>query len=406
MKKSIFFVLGLALLASCTKTQNNEPAVDPSDLDANGTANCYVVYDAGDYHFDGTVRGNGAVSSEIPLSTTGIDTKSATLVWESVKGLITNITFEDGININFHYDGSKGNAVIASLDEKGNILWSWHIWAPEEKLTTVTAKNGVEISNLNLGALSSELGEGDDTKCYGLLYQWGRKDPFTSSATRTGDASTVGYPIYDAEGNQTAITNSSWYSVEDNTIEFSIANPTVCISNYAQYATGASRDWLKASDKNDHLWDETKTIFDPCPAGYSVPSYKAFAYFTTYGGYTISYDEFDVADIDGDGAITAADYTYGWHFNTKEGNLFFPAAARYDGSYAMLYGSKSGVWGNYWSCTAATEENTSYFQEGTANVVLAFDHENTYDSVSPLASGSKADAYSVRCVKEGTVISE
>ncbi len=400
MKKQLFFVLGLAILASCTKTsQNQEPAVDPSDLDANGTANCYVLYDEGDYHFDGTVKGNGAVSSDIPVSATGIATETASLVWESVKGLVTEVSF-DGIDVHFHYDGSKGNAVIAALDKDGNIAWSWHIWAPEEKLTSVTAKSDVEVCNLNLGALCAELGENGDTKCYGLLYQWGRKDPFPSAPTRTGDTGTVGYPIYNAAGEQISITNSSWYSVDDNTLENAIAHPTVCFSNYAQYATGVSRDWLKAEEKNDHLWAEEKTIFDPCPAGYKVPNHKAFTYFTTTGGYTTSYTDFDVADIDGDGTITAADYTYGWHFNVKEGSLFFPAAARYDGSYAMLYGSKSGLWGNYWSCTPATEDSSSYYQEGTANVIVAFSHESDYDTVSAIATGSKADAYSVRCVKE------
>ena len=405
MKKHLFFVLGLALLASCTESENTDPAVDPSDLDANGNANCYVVYDAGDYHFDGTVRGNGAVSADIPLSATGVATASASLVWESAKGLVTEVSF-DGIEISFHYDGSKGNAVIAALDSDGAVAWSWHIWAPEDKLTSVTAKNDVEICNLNLGALTAELGEGDDTKCYGLLYQWGRKDPFPSSPTRTGDASTVGYPVYNAEGEELSIGHSSWYSTVDNTLEYAIANPTVCLSNFAQSSTGISYDWLKAEDKNDHLWGETKTIFDPCPAGYSVPAAKALSYFTKDGGYTVNYSDIDVADINGDGVITAADYNCGWHFNVKEGSLFFPAAARYDGSYAMLYGSKSGVWGNYWSCTPATEETASFFQEGTANAILAFDHEETYDTVSPLATGSKADAYSVRCVKEGTVISE
>ena len=41
-------------------------------------------------------------------------------------------------------------------------------------------------------------------------------------------------------------------STEQNTIAFSIANPTVCISNMAQYYT--SKDWLEASQGNDALW--------------------------------------------------------------------------------------------------------------------------------------------------------
>ncbi len=66
------------------------------------------------------------------------------------------------------------------------------------------------------------------------------------------------------------------------------------------------------------------------------------------GGYSENLAEFDVDDVDGDGLVTAKDFNYGWSFKMKEGSLLFPAAARYDGTYAMLYGSKSGLWGAYW----------------------------------------------------------
>ena len=60
-------------------------------------------------------------------------------------------------------------------------------------------------------------------------------------------------------------------------------------------------------------------------------------------------DDFDIADISGDGAKSLADYDYGWTFNLSDSaSSYFPAAARFDGSYAMLMGSMSGLWGSYW----------------------------------------------------------
>lgn len=79
MKKLFYLSCGFALLlaASCNKeTPAPAPEPEPEDkamnLSYEGTANCYLVYEAGDYSFDATVRGNGAVTEGLekpePLS--------------------------------------------------------------------------------------------------------------------------------------------------------------------------------------------------------------------------------------------------------------------------------------------------------------------------------------------------
>ena len=102
------------------------------------------------------------------------------------------------------------------------------------------------------------------------------------------------------------------------------------------------------------------------------------------------------ADLNGDGIINEMDYNYGWYFNCENGSAFFPAAARYDGSYAMLMGSVSGIWGSYWSCNV---RESSLF-DGGASVALSFMKQEQLLTVSATASAAKADAYSVRCVRE------
>lgn len=294
----------------------------------------------------------------------------------------------------------------------GAILWSWHIWYPEAEVAGLNSKTGYEVMNMNLGAMHNTPG---DVGSYGLLYQWGRKDPFPAAPTLTGTTATVGAPIYDGDNNEIKITNSSQSSTADNNLAFAIANPTVCLSNYAQFST--SRDWLQADASNDALWgnpkgaerNETndflnkgaKSFYDPCPVGWRVPPADVFRNFTASGGYAWVIDDFDIADISGDGAKSLADYDYGWTFNLSDSaSSYFPAAARFDGSYAMLMGSMSGLWGSYWGNAPYPGDR---FQGG-AYSVLSFQIKDTAGNemitTSPAGGGARADAYSVRCIRE------
>ncbi len=425
MKRTLrSFVWGAMLLTAfaCGKTNADptpdpdpEPGPDPTpgivgeNLSKDGTSNCYVITKDGDYYFDATVKGNGAATEGL-AAPEKMTPDSAALLWETAKGMISEVKFIDG-KITFKASSSNGNAVIAAYSADKAIIWSWHVWFPEEEIKTDRTKTGYDLMNMNLGAMTSTFGATPDVRPYGLLYQWGRKDPFTAAPTLTGDTKTTGAPVYGPDGNEVKFEYSLWSSVDANTIEYSIANPTKCLSNYAQFTT--SRDWLKASDSNDALWGNPsgyerdsenqyvnkggKSYYDPCPVGYRVPPADVFKSFTTSGGYTTDPSSFDVVDTNEDGVIDTQDYNYGWSFKMEKGSQFFPAAARYDGSYAMLMGSKSGLWGSYWGNSPAKSYSDAV--TGFGFCVLAFMNETSV-STSATASASRADAYSVRCIKE------
>lgn len=392
-----------------------EDAVNPDfimDLSAPEMANCYIVRKAGTYKFKADNQFNLGEGLPVPPE---IHPVSARLVWQSEMNSIKSVSFKGSDNdipyIEFEVATAKGNALIAAVDENDVILWSWHIWMPLEDVSALPISTGYELMNMNLGALNNSPGEASS---YGMLYQWGRKDPFPASATPTGDTTTIGAPLYDIDNNKVNISYSSWANTANNTMDYAIANPTVCLSNYSQYAT--SRDWLRSELSDDSLWgnpegafrdSETntypnkgqKTCYDPCPPGWRVAPADAFRDFTSSGGYAWVFEDFNVKDVNDDGEISLDDYNYGWCFNINDDTaLYFPAAARYDGQYAMLMGSMSGLWGSYWS-------NAPYPSiTGGAFCNLSFQTKSMTGqemiTISPSGGSSRADAYSIRCIKD------
>lgn len=411
---TIFVLSSLSVSCSDEKSEP-EPIIDPVeeafDLSSEEMANCYIVTQPGFYKFIADNQFNLGPGLPVPPT---IEPVSASLVWQTQQGSIdfVELSFaDDKPLIVFEVSKAEGNAIIAACDDSGNILWSWHIWMPQEEISSFTTDTGYEVMNMNLGAMNNNP---SDPLAYGMLYQWGRKDPFPASPTLTGTTSTVSAPMFDINDIPVNITNSSWNSSDANTLEYAIAHPTVCLSNYARYAT--SRDWLTEQDANDALWGNPegdvrdpltntfpnkgkKTCYDPSPAGWRVPPADVFRNFSSTGGYVWTFDDFNVYDYNADGKINLNDYTYGWHFMTDADTpLFFPAAARFDGSYAMLMGSVSGLWGNYWS-------NAPYStMAGGAFCALAFQIEdqngNTMITLSPAAASSRADAFSIRCIRD------
>ena len=225
-------------------------------LDTNGKANCYIVSEAGAYKF-AAVKGNGSEPAG--------EISSVEVLWESfgtatapkTGDLIAEASFKDNvIRFKTASDFKSGNAVIAAKNVSGKILWSWHIWLtdiPEEQVYN----NGAGIMmDRNLGAVSAVPGE---VEAMGLIYQWGRKDPF------------MGLSSY-SEKKLAESTLSPWpYSVERSastgTIDYVVANPTVFIKN-----SSGGGDWLYTIDATAaNRWLSKKTIYDPCPPGYRVP---------------------------------------------------------------------------------------------------------------------------------------
>lgn len=401
-------MLAVTMMAACSKNGNPgpEPGPEPepepqgTNLSKSGTSNCYVIMEEGDYYFNALVPGNGQNTEGLPPFT-ALEPVSAKLVWQTELEMITDLKLEDG-NIFFTASSKAGNAVIAACDENDEIIWSWHIWHPEEEI-----KNLSGVMNMNVGALNSKA---ENVKSYGMLYQWGRKDPFPSAATLTGDTKTLSQKVFNSNGAEVLFGYTSWTSSENNTLEYSIANPMICIASTAT----ANKDWLKESipalwgnpkgsekdAENKYSTKGNKSIYDPCPPGWRVADPGTFSYLTTSGGYAWTYDQFvNIVDYNKDGVIDQKDFAYGWTIAidgdvTEMGttHTFFPAAGRFYGQYGMLYGSVCGLWGNYWS-------NAPYLTGGVADsgfCALNFQ----FNTMSPAASADRADGFSVRCVKE------
>ena len=334
------------------------------DLSENGTANSYIISAAGSYKFS-TVKGNssesvGAVSSaEVLWETFGTD------VTPNVGDLVKNISYKNG-EVTFQTADTfkEGNAVIAAKDASGNILWSWHIWLTDQPQGQVYYNNAGTMMDRNLGATSATPG---DVGALGLLYQWGRKDPFLGSSSISDDVeakSTITWP--------SAVSSDS----SNGTIAYATANPTTFItgneSNYDWYYTGSS-----STDNTRWTTSESsKSIYDPCPAGWRVPDGSSNGVWSTALGSSSQYSgTYDSTNI-------------GVNFSGKFGSdqtIWYPASGyrRFsDGSLVIVSYS-----GGYWS--ASPLDGYAY------NLAL-----DTGGHVNPSNGYFRADGCSVRCLQE------
>ena len=231
-----------------------------TDLSSSASANCYIVSKSGLYKFK-TVKGNSSTSVG--------SVASASILWETFGTDITpeafdliKVSYADGYIAFQTADTFKeGNAVVAAKDASGNILWSWHIWLTDQPQTQVYNNNAGMMMDRNLGATSATPG---DVGALGLLYQWGRKDPFLSSCSIE---LSLNAPVAES-----TITWPSPVVSDSNTgtIEYSIMHPTTIITqnelNYDWYYTGSS-----STENNRWTAKQGKSIYDPCPAGWRIP---------------------------------------------------------------------------------------------------------------------------------------
>ncbi len=338
-------------------------------LSISGTANSYIVSEAGNYIFKAT-KGNsnepvGTISSVVVLwETFGTD------VTPNVGDLISTVSYADG-NITFSTNSvyKEGNALIAAKDANGTILWSWHIWFTDKPKDQVYNNNAGIMMDRNLGATSATKG---DVGALGLLYQWGRKDPFLSGESVSSDtpaASTL-------ESWSTPVSSDA----SNGTISYATASPTTFITynsrNYDWYYTGTE-------DTDNTRWQSTKTIYDPCPVGYRVPDGGSSGVWSTAFGtsnnFHAAYDDIN------EGFDFGTSETY--RHLTNEETCWYPAAGYLYSDYGRLY--IVGDYGFYWSCAPIEYGYDAY------NLGFRYD-----GYVSPSYSDYRAYGYSVRCLKE------
>ena len=246
--------------------------------------------------------------------------KTHLVIYESVEyrdGYVRFATPEEMIN---------GNVIVVARDDDNNVLWSWHLWvlngydaAASEHFVTASGLN-VHMMDRNIGATASPdrmaaPTQNEWTQARGFYYQWGRKDPFMGSCkVVSGYAPKIVF--FDKEGNE--IVGYSQYgsskllnsiNVQDiegskdvyTSVAYSVANPNTFIAgngdgsyswvtpNAASEEPGTTGEWGKLWGNQQaegySSWDKSgvKTMYDPCPVGYRVPSMGHFRFITSHG---------------------------------------------------------------------------------------------------------------------------
>ncbi len=312
-----------------------------ADVKGNGVARSYTYNYNGEEVTRGYTDADIALAAESAKlvwynTPQGIDgySNQSPVVAESVKyykGTIYFTTPDTFVN---------GNALIAAYDSSDNIIWSWNIWALEGYDAEAVARlaGSYTFMDRNLGAMAGAevMDTTDPVKAawaIGHYYQWGRKDPFPAATEYVDDgANTVmwGLPTYtpisklanassfgDFNSSNTIYTTKPDMSAADlnnnaenlsqklggnYTVDQAVAHSVKYpyrwaaqhFNNQGPSGGGIAYSWLiptgdaAAADTEAYLWGSTdefkagsKTIYDPCPAGWMVPAVDAWGYFMT-----------------------------------------------------------------------------------------------------------------------------
>lgn len=266
--------------------------------EAETPANCYMILPGTTMVIDmlkppGTAVPASGVDYATRVGSASAGTnniKSIGIVWQTEDtpdGLIQDLTFLEatGQAMFKATPGNTGNLLLAAYSEpeqQGTILWSWHVWVtdydpgigdaigdvPGGKVHSISADGAVWMDR-DLGALTATPGKGTTL---GYAYQWGRKDPFPMSSNISAS---VLRPLYDAKGKylRSGVAVEERNSAGQLIVGQSISEPWVFYTNTVTNHSTGSGYWWGGSSINIYLWsDGVKTMYDPCPAGWRLPT--------------------------------------------------------------------------------------------------------------------------------------
>ena len=301
-----------------------DPVESYTDLSAMDPANCYVVAAPGNYTFNADIAGNGRLPyPETGTTIMGVDPKNLiqdgkkyAIDWlwasglsfdavksgdmtdtEVVKQIINNVglTGEKGeVSIGLAAGSTmktlSGNVLLALYEVNtdgtaGDIVWTWHLWLgmpeaqhykfPATNMDWVFTNEDWYMLDRNIGAESNELGNPRST---GLYYQRSRKEPMIGFGNVQGSTNWTEnqIPTYRNTavfGGRAAWTGGMTYS-NYNTLKYPMALmtgiPSQTSTSEYYYAWSSSKD---AKNEND-ITNDTKSMFDPCPSGYRMPTVR------------------------------------------------------------------------------------------------------------------------------------
>lgn len=371
----------------------------------------------------------------------------------------------------------KGNALIAAYNEYGKIIWSWHIWVTDHEPDNIGKAvtyytydwdetgihperpriQGYAVMSCNLGALADtqwgkvtkkdtlQLYPSEITQAFGMLYQWGRKDPFPPLRNITmvhQNYSNDNTDTHYGNDNETVVDKTSstdpssylFHSVIGKNlrgaVRYAIANPTVFIcgtdmanqnedyvedkglekdkSNYFNKG-----DWCPVGEsdnklwggsdpetavkaltidkgKNVHIYDnygDKKSIFDPCPTGWRVAPGELWLEFSKTGLNPGSFE-----DINYDSTIPAgygmSMYMQGWRTGPTS---YFPTQGTRVGDGG---GIRVMSCGNYHNATTDTDNRVNILHIHDSNTLFhIFEYQFKMYYVKSVAGP-------IRCVRD------
>ncbi|MDR2148849.1 MAG: hypothetical protein LBE91_20605 [Tannerella sp.] len=363
-------------------------------------ANSYIISEPGTF----------AISIKTPTGRE-ITGTNATWLWASKASGSNSFDINDLIG-NIEYDSSKkqilfrvgtesgdfnkGNVILALRDAQNNIVWSWHIWLTD-KPVDIQYEIG-KFMDRNLGALTATGSPSGDA--YGFLYQWGRKDPFVGSDGIVSDES---YDPLSLARSHTIINNTvAWTAnvaqwrttTAAGTVEAATRFPMQFISSNA---TNNQVDWFNGNS-NDFWKDTGKTDNDPCPYGYKVPSRNNFdVLHVAYGQNGSNYYYKRISNTHWEYKFSGIQTTNLWMAaGRRQGRNQSPDAGL---GGKLKFAGTSAAQGQlyYWTSTTTVAPWTA---AGAYRINSQGPVEGKYILNSEEDWGDKADAYSVRCVKE------
>ena len=246
-------------------------------LDETETANCYLVREGGEYTFNADIAGNGIGTdgNKVPTLIDADGTYGADWLWATESGVVQQVHYNAAwkrIAFTVPEDIVTGSAVIALYREDGGerkIVWSWHIWVNATVADNYYGASEGTWLNANLGARNCNP---DDAGSYGFLYQWGRKDPIVGAGVVGDRNGAFDSSAFDAATTASTVVNTAVFG---NDMAWNV-NPTA-MSSADAVAYPMSLFSEVFTDENANMWvgpasAYKKTMHDPCPAGYRIPT--------------------------------------------------------------------------------------------------------------------------------------
>lgn len=226
-------------------------------LDAESSANCYIIDKKGSYCFSLRDAAGGQ-------RWTGFDCY-AEMIWaDYAKDFILNpMVIGDMVFFDADMSASKqGNAGLALKNGHGKVLWSWHLWLTDQTDFRTVEKG--KLLNIPLGSITRSRNFQYGDHYHAMVYQYGRKDPFPNQGPESEYLAITdeGLNAYDNCGGFGTFYRRDWHKGT-----FNESCPTVAAES-DNGLFGYSNEQPANIAWNVIDWDDVNS---PCPPGFSVP---------------------------------------------------------------------------------------------------------------------------------------